>query len=570
MDNRYLDLMEKALSNYTEDDLLAYHKRVCAEGITEHGYPRLASNIGILLAHGRRRELLPLFLQMFSLCCTDIAHHDRSEHGTGNDFAVLEMIGALLEVERAHLFPKETTDGWRALLSSIDPRRCYDKIDDHSGKDFGNWILFNAASEQARAFAGLTDPEEFLASQLPGQMRAINRDGMYLDPPAHPIVYDLVPRAILVMLLHYGYAGALREEIEDALDRSADLTLYMQSAVGEIPYGGRSNQMIFNEAVYDILCEYYARRFAARGDLARAGRFRRAGAFATERLFETLFAKEQKQVKNRFPRESMFGCEKYAYFDKYMITVASYVYMARLVTDDGIAPTDCPAESEPFLRKLDPTDFHRVFLHLSDYSMQIDTAADAHYDASGVGRIHRKGVPTPIALTVPFAKHPNYSLSTDGTPYENPSPFSIAPAQKAADGTLHSGAGSKSVYEEVAEEVSEHRVAVTYRVKLHTGEEIFFTAALDEDGACFTAEGDGDVGITFPLFAFDGKESVESERTKTAAAVFYSGFVCRYETDGEVLPVADDFRNRSGIYRGLLAVGKNRVSLRVRIGKAGE
>ena len=63
---------------------------------------------------------------------------------------------------------------------------------------------------------------------------------------------------------------------------------------------------------------------------------------------------------------------------------------------------------------------------------------------------------------------------------------------------------------------------------------------------------------------------MKSARTKTAAAVFYNGFVCHYETDGEVLPVADDFRNRSGIYRGLLAVGKNRVSLRVRIEKAGE
>ena len=68
MKNTYLDLMERTLSAYSEEHILRYFADVKREGLTEHGFPRLTANIGILISHGRRVELLPLFLEMMEFC----------------------------------------------------------------------------------------------------------------------------------------------------------------------------------------------------------------------------------------------------------------------------------------------------------------------------------------------------------------------------------------------------------------------------------------------------------------------------------------------------------------------
>ncbi len=64
MKQRYIDLMEKALSAYTDEHIQKYFNNVKTNGLTEHGFPRLTANIGILIAHGKRRDLLPLFMEM--------------------------------------------------------------------------------------------------------------------------------------------------------------------------------------------------------------------------------------------------------------------------------------------------------------------------------------------------------------------------------------------------------------------------------------------------------------------------------------------------------------------------
>lgn len=52
--------------------------------------------------------------------------------------------------------------------------------------------------------------------------------------------------------------------------KSADITLVLLSATGEIPFGGRSNQFLHNETFYAALCEWYAAWFNRKGDVARA------------------------------------------------------------------------------------------------------------------------------------------------------------------------------------------------------------------------------------------------------------------------------------------------------------
>ena len=70
----YLDIMEKSLSAYTEERIREYIDEVKRDGLTEHGFPRLGANIGILMAHGRRLELKSIFIEIIDLCLYGFAH----------------------------------------------------------------------------------------------------------------------------------------------------------------------------------------------------------------------------------------------------------------------------------------------------------------------------------------------------------------------------------------------------------------------------------------------------------------------------------------------------------------
>ena len=66
MKKKYLELMSKALGAYTDGHITEYFERVKAEGLSEHGFPRLTVNLGVLISHGYRTELEPLFIKMLT------------------------------------------------------------------------------------------------------------------------------------------------------------------------------------------------------------------------------------------------------------------------------------------------------------------------------------------------------------------------------------------------------------------------------------------------------------------------------------------------------------------------
>ena len=71
-------------------------------------------------------------------------------------------------------------------------------------------------------------------------------------------------------------------------------------------------------------------------------------AYTKERIRD--YINEVKQnglTEHGFPRlgvNTMLGCEDYGFFNKYMITVASNIYMGYIFADDSIKPTSVPAE----------------------------------------------------------------------------------------------------------------------------------------------------------------------------------------------------------------------------------
>ena len=114
-----------------------------------------------------------------------------------------------------------------------------------------------------------------------------------------------------------------------------------------------------------ILMEFEANRYYREGDLVLASAFKRAAKKAIDSITYWLSKTPIRHVKNRYPTETGYGCEKYAYFDKYMITVASFLYVANLICNDEIPAS--PADLDTCYTLETSRSFHKLFLRAGDY-----------------------------------------------------------------------------------------------------------------------------------------------------------------------------------------------------------
>lgn len=558
MKEKYIELMERTLSAYTDAHIRDYFERVKSEGLSEHGFPRLTVNIGILIAHGRRRDLLSLFLEMMEFCCYTIPRVKAA-----NDFSVREVVCCILELEASDVVAASDIARWRGYLAAIEPTSCYDKFATHPTQDIRNWALFSGVSEYFRQMIGLCDSIEFIDLQLASQLQFMDENGMYMDHKGtdvhQPIMYDIVPRGLFSLLLHFGYRGVHYEEIDAHLRRAGLRMLDMQSVSGEMAFGGRSNQFLHNEAWCAAVFEFEANRYAKEGDLAMAARFKAAVVRAIGNM-ETWLAKEPiYHVKNRFPTESRYGCEKYAYFDKYMITAASNLYAAYLMCDDGIKAGSV-VDQPPVAWQTSPH-FHKLFLRYGNYFAEYDTNADPHYDAGGLGRIHRRGAPSSICLSVPCPANPGYGIG-EGTPI----PMSLCVGigddhgyrYACEDGVIHEvmscGSDDSGAYAEIVCRFDGQRqVRTRYTV--------------NDGGVSVSAcdETDGLIVHTLPAFCFDGETAPEILADERTLEIRYDGYVCRYTVDGAIRDTGRVAYNRNGHYRVFIAEGRGELSVHVEI-----
>ena len=347
-----------------------------------------------------------------------------------------------------------------------------------------------------------------------------------------------------MLILHFGYGGPSAAKLGELLDAAAEPTLSMLSASGEIPYGGRSNQFLHNNTFYAAVCEWYAARAVKRGDAATAARFRAAARMAVESMREWLAAKPVRHVKNLYPRDSGIGCEAYAYFDKYMVTMGSWAMMAYLFADE-VPREAAPSAVAPCAFATTPC-FHLVMLSAGEYSAQFDYNADDHYDCDGLGRLQRRGAPATICLSTPCAKKPNYK-----TERQNVRSLAFAPV---GDGRLvpdGNGGDEKSAW------ANWRQGELVWKCRL-TGEGLFSELS-----------GPGEVAMSLPAFAFDGESATDVSNDGKTLVVRYRGCACTYRTAGEIVDTGAECCNRNGRYRVFEARGKGRLAVRVSIERCG-
>ncbi|MBE6609011.1 MAG: hypothetical protein E7633_10730 [Ruminococcaceae bacterium] len=547
MKNRYIELMDKALDAYTYEHILSYFDKVKNGGFNEHGFARLTANMGIMIANGRRKEYIPIFLEMMDFCC-----YNMPTVKAANDFTVKEIIFCIMALEENGTFENSRIDGWKASLATIEVPKCYSQFAKTPQDKVYNWACFTMLSEFMREYIGIADTKEFVDIQIPTQLQWLDENGMYRDPN-NPMVYDLVPRGLLSVLLNFGYKGRYYSEIDEALRKSGLLTLKMQSVTGEIPFGGRSNQFPHNEAHLLIVFEYEAKRYAREGNTALASQFKRGAEKALDNVDLWLSQYPIRHVKNYFDTATKYGCENYAYFDKYMITTASFLYAAYLLCDESIPVAECESDTR-YVMQLSKH-FHKILARNNDYFIEIDTNADPHYDACGLGRVHKKGAPSTVCMSVPCTSTPNYTVDVPGA-----IDLSLC-AGVVSEGETIFATGKNTKYEVL--KLDEANTEIELKNTFENGRAVISKYALSADGLDITVSGEGEIAYMLPAFEFDGRERTEINVCGNRLEIIYKGWTCIYTASAPIYSLNKVGCNRNGHYKAYYA--KSEKSLEVKI-----
>jgi hypothetical protein len=275
--------------------------------------------------------------------------------------------------------------------------------------------------------------------------------------------------------------------------------------------------------------------------------FRRQAAEAVHALKRWLAEKPVSHVKNRYPRETGkgvysekadIGCERYAYFDKYMITMGSWALLGWYFADETIPASEfTPVKPDVFVPS--PT-FHLAFMQAGEYSAQFDYWADTHYDCSGLGRFQRRGAPAELCMSAPCAKKPNFRL-----PEPNASSLAIRPAV------------AENAQWKLLLEAKTTKFALT---RWSVGG-LEWECRLSAEGMEMDLSGKGDVAMELPAFEFDGRENTRIVHDGATLSVSHYGWVCRYRTDGRISPTDTVVHNRNGRYRAFRATGAKKLKV---------
>ncbi len=513
---------------------------------------RFVGALAGLILRGRCLDLADRCRRALTAAAEDLASADRKPL-PGAEFYTKELVLGYLALKDKT--EKETLERWRRLLGGFVPEKNYGIV---LGKlppsELHNYTTFALAGEMFKKQQGIADNRAFIEDHLATQISRFTPFGMYRDP-ANPMTYDAVPRMNLSLLLYFGFDGPGRKELAEFLRRGALTMLLTMSTTGESPFGGRSNQQNFSEATAALIFEFEAAKYKRQGNPLLAGVFKRAARLSALSVRRWLELRPVRFIKNEFPPESQHGRQKsYGYYGVYSLLIASQFGFAGLVADPSIEERPVPFESGAYAFALDD-DFHKVFASCSGYHLEIDTRADLHYDATGLGRLHKAGVPTETALSTPIVASPEYLVSTR----ESRRNVAVGPGWEE-NGRVHWLADCSAEigaveFRPLIEKPETIKFGLSYQ-GLPGGARIVETYELGRDGITVKDEMFGSAKgllVQIPLLLTDGNHTSRIEAGKNFFKVSYQGHVYRVvclEPSGATA-CSEDFPapNRNGVYK---------------------
>ena len=302
---------------------------------------------------------------------------------------------------------------WEADLQ-FDPAQIY-----RQAPGANNWNVVSLSGEALLQNMGVrTEHLDYVARSLGAQIRHFDvANGLYLEGP---MAYDHFPRLWLADLIADGYAGAYHTELEESLRRAALASLFMQSPWGELPSGGRSAQHQWNEAEQCVTYEVFAARALKNGDANLAGAYKRAAHLALASMRRWVRPDGTMQiVKNWVNPAQMHAYEGYSAHSQYNLLPMSMLAVAyeRARATEEVMEKPAPADVGGFVLNLPA--LHKIFANAGGTYLEIDTAADHHYDATGLIRVQMENLPPQLGTSDSVLAAPAYRIPANSPKTQN-------------------------------------------------------------------------------------------------------------------------------------------------------
>ena len=559
----YLDLMEPLVAmgaTWVDRDGAVIDPVIHKEW--NQATPRFASSAAVLLKFGRLPEVKEPAFRAMTRCAARLRSPEC--RGSSPDFWMRELVTAYLCLDG--IVPADLREQWRRDLAAVEPEAIYAYTDPtHTRlKQFHNWAVYSASGESMRQRAGIGASRPFLWGDdffdlyMTAQMGRITPYGMYRDPN-DPMTYDITTRLQFASALAFGYNGKLRPVLEEILRRGNLSLLLFTAPQGFVPYGGRSSQFNFQEAMTAALCELEARRYKE-SNPALASALKRQAHLCALAIKPWVFgATPPRHIKNLFPPETLHGCDSYGQYSVYSQLLSSFLGLAAIYADDSIPEGPAPSEIGGYVFATGGEAFHKVFASCHGTYVEIDTAADAMYDATGIGRILLPGLPGVLPLGMPFSAKPHYTLAPGLAAVALP--LAIGPEWDREGSAVRLAQLSEGLACEVtASEQTRDRVRVTTTYS-KDATKVVETCLLEKGGvelACTVAEGGAAVKplrYLFPVIQSDGAKNYQARLSAGKLTVALDGrelFVVSWPEGAKASLAAAPQANRNGVFQMLV------------------
>ncbi|GAA4054275.1 hypothetical protein [Actinomadura miaoliensis] len=373
----------------------------------QYSTPAFAHAAATLVAYAGRRDLLKAAALALDWSARELA--ERTAADSHEDFYA-PMLAHAIRLLEPHV-PRARAAAWKSDIGRFEPFLTY-----RSALGSSNWNIVAASGEALFQMMGLrTASDRFPEASFAAQGVHFDAShGLYLEGP---MAYDHFPRLWLGDLIGRGYTGPYRAELTEALRRAAITSLFMQSPTGELPAGGRSAHHQWNEAEQCVTYEVFAARALAAGDSELAAYFKRGAHLALRSMLRWVRPSGEMQiVKNWMDPAQGFGYESYSSHSQYNLLAMSMLAIAyeHAATTEDVKERPIPAETGGYLLHIKP--LHKVFASAGGSYVEVDTAGDHHYDATGFIRAHFSGHSPQLGSSDSLLAAPRYRVPSGPTP----------------------------------------------------------------------------------------------------------------------------------------------------------
>lgn len=377
----------------------------------EHQYstPAFAHAAAALVTWDNRKDLLEPAAKALDWSVQSLRNRTAAD---GHEDFFPPMIAHSMALLKPHV-AAERCARWEADIRGLSPTTTY-----RMAPGTMNWNIVSACGEALFEMMGLRRNNSYVETSLAAQGRHFASPwGLYTEGP---MAYDLFPRMYLDDLLASCYDGPYHEKLEEILRRGAITSLFMESPGGELPAGGRSAHHQWNESEQCAVFEVHAARALRAGDSELAAIFKRAAHLAFRSMQRWVRPTGEMQiVKNWVDPDKRHGYEHYSGNTQYNLLPMSMLALAYQYGESTAAVEEksAPADLGGFVFEI--PELRKIFANASGTYVEIETTADAHYDATGLIRIQFCNVSPQLGPSDSVLAKPGYQASGENHPKGN-------------------------------------------------------------------------------------------------------------------------------------------------------